>query len=360
MKIRKPLVTKKNTATAYSSKKPFFSPKNKQINNSSYIIQKQSTSEQDNAQSKTPLSDAVNVVKAHSSSTGTTLLSEGLVMGIMQAENMFLENAPLNGLSEYFGFSGTIGPGQLGSPAIDDVDNLFGGARVAFSDIYGTVPNTWEDKATDPNWSYFYIAGYLARCINEGERIFKSSSSDMSNEDLGVIPLGIAIYHGAFTTIRDMRRRIAQKKGLSPADITWAMVLKELRSGNAKDNEMELEKYTQLVQGSWNFNFDITARLPKSRRFQVQDGKLRISILAKYQNANPSEDRGTSFKVKLRRYKSVGGFENHDSFDYGIGSQEVKTWTDLPKGEYYFLIEKNEKKYSPDHLIGQGTVKTIF
>jgi hypothetical protein len=316
-----------------------------------------------------PATDAVRLIKANNSSTGATLLTEELVIGIRQAEDMFLKESPLDRLAESLGIADTVGPGQLGSGAITDVDRNFGSAITAFSSIYNAAPTSWEGKATDTNWCNFYIAAYLVLCINRAESTFHPAPPVMSNNELGVLHLGIAIYHGAFETIRSMRRRISQERNLSsPTLVTWAMVQEELRSGTATPGERELEQYTQLAEGSWEFDFDITARLPNSRRFQIQNGKLRVTILANYQNPTASGPRGTNYSVQLRRYvmaSSAGGatgegYEEHGSFSYVIGSRHVETWNDLPKGDYYLRIEKIEDTFSPDRLVGHGRAETMF
>lgn len=263
--------------------------------------------------------------------------------------------------------SDTVGPGQLGEPAITDVDRNFGAASTAFAAIHGSAPSDWRTKATDAKWSYFYIAGYLAYSINRAETLFQPAKPVLSNTDLGVLQIGIAIYQGAFNRIRAMRRRIASERGINTANVTWAMVQEELRSGTATHEEMELEQYIQLAQGSWEFEFDITARLPKSRRFQIQNGKLEVTVLANYQNPISTGTRGTKYRILLRRYAiasamgmAAEGFENHGSFSYNVGSREVGTWTGLPRGDYYLVIEKIEDNFSPDNLKGNGIVKTIF
>jgi len=319
-------------------------------------------------QRASPLSDAVRLIQANSSMTGAGIITEDLVTGIRQAENMFLKERPFNRWGGSLGLSDTVGPGQLGEPAITDVDRNFGAAATAFAAIHGAAPSDWRTKATDAKWSYFYIAGYLAYSINRAETLFHPAPPVLSNADLGVLQIGIAIYHGAFDIIRAMRRRIASERGINVADVTWTMVQEELRSGTALHEEMELEQYTQLAQGSWEFEFDITARLPKSRRFQIQNGKLEVTVLANYQNPTSTGTRGTQYRIRLRRYvmasgpmgMAAEGFENHGSFSYNVGSREVGTWTGLPRGDYYLVIEKIEDNFSPDHLIGNGIVKTIY
>lgn len=318
-------------------------------------------------QRASPLSDAVRLIQANSSTTGASIITEDLVTGIRQAENMFLKERPFNRWGGSLRLSDTVGPGQLGELAIIDVDTNFGAAATAFAAIHGAVPSDWRTKATDAKWSYFYIAGYLALTINYAKQ-FHPKLPVLSDADLGLLQIGIAKYHGANKTIKAMRRRIASERGITVVDVTWAMVQEELRSGTATHKEMELEQYTQLAQGSWKFKFDITARLSKSRRFQIQNGKLEVTVLANYQNPTSTGTRGTKYRIRLRRYAMASspmgaaaeGFENHGSFSYNVGSREVGTWTGLPRGDYYLVIEKIEDNFSLDHLIGNGIVKTIF
>ncbi|MCK5015108.1 MAG: DUF4157 domain-containing protein, partial [Candidatus Omnitrophica bacterium] len=123
-------------------------------------------------QRASPLSDAVRLIQANSSTTGAGMITEDLVTGIRQAENMFLKERPFNRWGGSLGLSDTVGPGQLGEPAITDVDRNFGAAATAFAAIHGATPSDWRTKATDAKWSYFYIAGYLAYSINRAESIF--------------------------------------------------------------------------------------------------------------------------------------------------------------------------------------------
>ncbi|HHG86685.1 MAG TPA: hypothetical protein ENJ82_18195, partial [Bacteroidetes bacterium] len=162
------------------------------------------------ATSSDPITDAVAAIKASSSNTGANYLSERLVRGIVQAEAMFLRENPLNRWAEGLGFADTIGAGQLGEPAITDVDNQFGAAITAFAKSHGAAPTDWKGKATHAEWQYFYTAAYLARSLQEAERIFQPNSPVLTNNQIGIVDIGIAIYHGAFSTIRNLRRRVAK------------------------------------------------------------------------------------------------------------------------------------------------------
>lgn len=321
-------------------------------------------------QASGPLTDAVDAVRAHGPGTGSSMMTEQLVQGIREAEGEFLRMSPGNRMAESLGLSDTVGPGQLGEPAITDVDSNFSAAAAQFAGIHGAAPSGWEAKATHPEWSYFYIAAYLAYCINRAEHLFHASPPVMSNQDLGVVELGIAIYHGAFATIRDMRRRVAGEQGVSTSDVSWRMVQDELRSGTAMPEEMALERYTMLAEGAWDFDFEIQAAM-LSRRFDIGvGGKLRVTVLANY--ASPTAATGSragEFTVELRKrevacsgmgacgegYNVIGS-----RFRFTVGTRGVAEWTELAPGTYQFYIRKSEDPYSPDVLVGHGRAETIY
>ena len=314
-----------------------------------------------------PLADAVSTVKASSNSTGASLISETLVTGIRQAEDMFLMVNPLNRWGEALGQAGSVGPGQIGKDEIGVVDRGFATAAAAFAATHGAAPTGWKEKATDDKWHYFYIAGYLAHCINVAEDKFHPATPVMSNSDLGVLELGIAIYHGAWTMIKAMRRRIAGEKGISVVDVSWEMVKEELRSGTATPDELQLEQYTQLAQGEWSFDFDIQARLRFSRRFEIQNGKLEVECLANYADPTATTERGSHYRITLHKYEVASSFgfaaegtNTHGSHEYQVGVQEKYQWTGLRRGDYALRIEKVEDSFSDDHLMGEGTVRTQF
>lgn len=315
-----------------------------------------------------PLTDAVDAVRAHGPGVGSSMVTEQLVQGILEAEGEFLRMSPGNRLAESLGMSGTVGPGQLGQPAITDVDSNFSAAATQFAGIHGAAPSGWEAKATHPEWSYFYIAAYLAFSINRAASVFHASPRVMSDQDLGVLELGIAIYHGAFATVRDMRRRIAGEQGVTPGDVSWGMVQDELRSGTATHEEMGLERYTMLAQGRWDFGFEIQAAM-LSRRFDIgAGGKLRVTILANYSSATAATgSRAGEFTVELRKREvacSMGacgeGYNIVGRFRFTVGARGVAEWTELAPGTYQLYIRKLEDPYSPDRLVGQGRAETIY
>ena len=337
--------------------------------------------------------DAVRLIQASSKTTGANEITVDLVTGISNAKDMYLRENPEQRLADFVSLHvvpvirqaedlslledrarevadtldeliATIGPGQIGKNPIERVDKTFAAAAAAFAKIHGAAPSDWKSKATDFSWSYFYIAGYLAIRINDAESTFHLKQPVLTNQTLGVLPLGIAMYHGGFEIMKNMRQRIAKEDSrITKAYVTWDMVEKELRSGTADPKEMKLERYTQLVLGSWQFDFDITAALPRSRFFQIQDGKLKVTVLANYQETTASDGRGSTYRVRLRNVVMAwdeGTGLDYGSFVYNIGVRGTGTWTGLPKGTYYLVIEKIEDTFSPDHLIGKGTVKTIF
>jgi hypothetical protein len=321
------------------------------------------------AQASGPLTDAVDAVRAHGPGVGSTLVTEQLVQGIREAEGEFLRMSPGNRLAEWVGASDTVGPGQLGEPAIRSVDSNFAAAATQFASIHGAAPSAWQDKATHPEWSYFYIAAYLAFSINEAARLFHASPPTMTDQALGVVGLGIAMYHGAFETIRAMRRRIAGERSVTASDVSWQMVQDELRSGTASQEELALERYTLLARGAWDLGFEIRAAM-LSHRFDVAaGGKLRVSILANYRTAAATgATRASSYDVELRRREvactGLGacgeGYNVVSAFRFAVGSPGVAEWTGLNPGTYELYTRKVEDPYSADVLVGSGTVETIY
>jgi hypothetical protein len=320
-------------------------------------------------QASAPLADAVAAVRADGPGVGSTMVTEDLVRGIREAEGEFLRLSPGNRLAEALGMAGTVGPGQLGEPAIRDVDRLFGTAAASFAAVHGAAPSTWQEKATHAAWSYFYIAAYLAFSINEAHRVFHASPQRMSDADLGLLDLGIAHYHGAFTTIRDMRRRIAGERGVDTADVSRSMIEEEYRSGTATHGELSLERYTMLARGGWDFRFEITAAM-LSRRFDVgASRKVRASILANYGTPAPAgSTRASTYTVRLRKREvacAAGacgeGYNNvSPRFVFTVGTRGTAEWTGINPGTYEFQIRKEESTYSPDVLVGSGSVRTIY
>lgn len=320
-------------------------------------------------QASAPLADAVAAVRALGPGAGSRMVTSQLVLGLREAEGEFLRTNPFNRWGEALGLAGTVGPGQLGEPAIRSVDRGFGAAAAQFAAVHGAAPGSWQEKATHAAWSYFYIAAYLAFSINEAERVFQGTPPAMSSSAIGILPLGIAIYHGAFETIRAMRRRIAAARGVAPSSVSWQMVEEELRSGTPTPEERSLERYTMLAAGSWQIGFEIQAAT-LSRRFDVGGGgRVRATILADYRSPTPvSAGRTSVYTIELRKIEIAQGHGGAVGEGYNIiGSRrltvsrrEVAEWTGLNAGTYQLHIRKEESTYSADVLVGQGTVETIY
>ena len=320
--------------------------------------------------STSPLTDAVTAVRTLGPPRGSAMVTEQLVQGILQGEGEFLRMHPIDRLAESLGMASTIGPGQLGEPAISSVDASFASAAAQFATLHGAAPATWQAKATDANWSYFYIAAYLAYSINRAISVFHTSPPTLTDQQLGVVQLGIAMYHGAFEMIRDMRRRIASERGIIPGAVTWQMVGEEMRSRTATPDELELERYIQLAEGRWDMQFETTATI-LSRQFDVgSGGKLRVTLLARYPTpAASGTTRASTYTVELRRMEVACGpggacGEGYNPIGsvatFTVGTPSSTEWTDLAPGTYQLYIRKDESPYSPDTLIGQGTVETIY
>ncbi len=317
-----------------------------------------------------PLAEAVRLIKATRPNTGSTHLTENLVRGIIEAEGMFLRNNPLDRWAESLGQAGTVGPGQLGAPAISDVDRTYTAAQTQFATSQGAAPAGWKEKANDDNWKYFYIAGYLAICIQNADSTFNpAATKTLTDLQIGVVDIGIAMYHGAFETIRALRRRVAEENGgIKPQQVTAAMVNTEMRSGTETSGERELEQYTQLAKGGFDFDFNIKAATT-SRRFQIYGGKVKVHCTGNYQNSVAQDaNRGNQYKIRLEKFEmasgpggAVGEGTNwYKWISYDVGHAQVGEWTDLPRGDYRFKAEKMEDSYSADVLVGRGKVETMY
>jgi hypothetical protein len=175
-----------------------------------------------------PTTQAVVILKTSGKmGIGTTALSTNLVHGIIKAESRFM--GLLGGLAESMGIGDTRGPGQIGKAAVDRVDANFAAEISQFAKVFSGPPASWEDKVTDSNWSYFYIAGYLACRINEAQGTFQVSDNDSA------INYGIAMYHGAYRTIKKYRRALAKKRGITNLrTITWKMLVKEVEKSEKR------------------------------------------------------------------------------------------------------------------------------
>jgi hypothetical protein len=171
-----------------------------------------------------PLSYAVKILKeGGKKGIGTSVLSTSLVRGIIRAEKRFMGVG--GKIAEFLGFGDTRGPGQIGEPAVKDVDRIFGDEIALFAEVYSGPPSTWEDKVTDPNWSYFYIAAYLANSIWNAQDIYEVSDRDST------INYGIAMYHGAHPAVKKYRRDMTTKLGIDDlTKITWQMVVDEVEA----------------------------------------------------------------------------------------------------------------------------------
>lgn len=164
-----------------------------------------------------PLADAVRIVRSAGSGLGASELTEDLVAGIERAEQRFLTLA--RRVAEFLRLGSSMGPTQLTASAIAQVESAFPAAVASFAASYGPAPADWSAKATHPAWYRFYTAAYAAWSIDEAERTFQASDSTF-----GRVNLGIVMYLGAFASIRDLRRRIADERGIERTAVTWSMI----------------------------------------------------------------------------------------------------------------------------------------
>lgn len=199
-----------------------------------------------------PLVDALQVIQLYGS--GANGLSRDLVEGIERAEQRFLTR--LRWLSEFLGLGSSRGPTQLKEGAIAQVEQMMPSAVRAFAALYGPAPAEWTEKATHPAWYLFYTAGYAAFSLNEAVRTYQANDTAE-----GLVNLGIVVYVGAFTSIRDLRRDIASAQQIARTDVTWDMIESDLRV-TTDPHLNDIVNYVRTVNGQSDIPFIPAAERP--------------------------------------------------------------------------------------------------
>jgi len=163
-----------------------------------------------------PISSAAAIL-----ATYEPLITADLIRRVERAEARV--TGTLKKIAETFGFGDTQGVGQLGQPAIKDVDKNLPSEIRQFSASFGGPPAAWNDKARDDNWGHFYTGAYVALCIRWAQQNF----SGMTPDD--VFSFGVVRYHGAIPTVQAFRRSIGRRLGIDYTSVTWSMVEAEVK-----------------------------------------------------------------------------------------------------------------------------------
>lgn len=309
-----------------------------------------------------PINVAVQAVRNHYSAIGATWLTTHLVAGIIYAEGE-INTDVTDVIGDMLGTADTVGPGQLSSAAIQQVDSSIPqAAHRQFEAQFGAAPETWREKAEHDQWAFFYTAGYLAWCMSEAARLFQAVDGADSH-----VPLGFAYYQGAFTRIRDLRRRIARERGIANTDVTWEMVEEAAGRGASRrlnPRERRVFEYAQLGAGRFDFEFQINRAL-ESRTFYVPEGHVRVHCSANYTESGVAPGSGDSYYIQLLELRTTGqGTEfqsvrlvRHNRVRFRIGQRQVYEWTGLLRGSTYVIALTNENS---NEISGQGEVEYLY
>jgi hypothetical protein len=256
------------------------------------------------------------------------------------------------------------GPGQLERRAIQQVDSSIPQtAHQQFESQFGAAPATWREKAEHNRWAYFYTAGYLAWCMTEAAGIFQAVDGADSH-----IPLGFAMYKGAYYRMRDLRREIARERSIPFTAVTWEMI-EEAAGRGARRRRLhprtrQAFEYAQLGAGFFDFEFRINEVL-ESRYFHVPEGHVKVFCSADYTDSNITPAPGDSYYVQLLELRMIGQYAEfpttqlvrHDRVRYRIGQRQVYEWTRLPRGGTYAVKFTNE---NPNEIRGSGEVRYLY
>jgi len=88
----------------------------------------------------------------------------------------------------------------------------------------------------------------------------------------------------------------------------------------------------------WRGSFDITNRLPESRKFSVTSGNVIVESSARWDNpaACPAS---SSYQIRLWEEIDYWPDTSHGSNSYPVPGTATHTWSSLPSGTYYLEID---------------------
>lgn len=317
-------------------------------------------------QTANPINVAVQAIRANYSGIGATWLSTQLVSGVIYAEGL-INTDWTDTLGDLVGSSGSVGAGQLDSGAIQQVDtSIPSAAHQQFENQFGAAPSTWREKAEHDQWAFFYAAGYLAWSMTRAATLFQAVDGAASH-----IPLGFAMYQGAFNSIRNVRRRIARDKGIANTDVTWEMVEEAAGRGSSlriSPRERRVFNYAQLGMGSFDFEFQINTEL-ESRSFSVPEGHVKVHSIANYTDSSVTPGAGDSYYIQLLELRPTTSYAGpgvevdtvdlvrHSRVRFEIGQRQVYEWTGLRNDSTYAVNFTNENS---NEISGSGKVEYLY
>lgn len=92
----------------------------------------------------------------------------------------------------------------------------------------------------------------------------------------------------------------------------------------------------------FDFNFEISARLPESRTFEVRNNRVTIGCNADYIENSFYEPKN---KYYITLIKEVYGIDDRmKTYTFKTGEYQEFTWGGLENGVYYFEISKDNQK----------------
>jgi hypothetical protein len=189
--------------------------------------------------------EAIAILKSSNKLTSATrqYLSEGLILGVIAAEDVEME------WYERIIDTNGLGPGQMYEPAHQDVVttlhvelNLFVNSVNACLSRQGEHPialsKSWKANVKDTRLANFFIAGYLALCVDRAQKAGRSSAD--------ALRYGITYFHGARESIKEIQKKVNITKFNNNQPIPWADVENYINtSGSSK--EKKILKYVETV-----------------------------------------------------------------------------------------------------------------
>lgn len=99
-----------------------------------------------------------------------------------------------------------------------------------------------------------------------------------------------------------------------------------------------------VVSPSWKGIFDITTRLPESRKFSVSSGSVTVKSSARWRRPASCP---SSANYTIRLWEDVWGPDTgYGGKSYPVPGTDTKTWSNLPNGTYYLEIDWGNTKPS--------------
>jgi len=97
------------------------------------------------------------------------------------------------------------------------------------------------------------------------------------------------------------------------------------------------QSVSPYVLSAWRGIFDITTRLPKSRKFSVTSGFVRVESTTRWRRPASCPAK-SKYTITLWRYRWYMWDKDHGSKSYPVPGTGIQTWGKLPKSTYYLEI----------------------